>query len=1782
MLFIAPQERSLLYKSKIFFSNVFFLFSCLRNLYGKQTEDDGKLETAYRNGYFVRLVGKEQFIVVDATGNAVVDADGKNITINAYYSVVNITVTVTKALYSFTTQSSRSIDPSALENGKISFDFTSSVSSEDGSSSVSPFSHWDWLECRIVGDDSGLVYASSVPVNDAGKSLYEVEVTTKDGDSTSVEKVWGWYDDSGVFQPQADHSYYYNYEKEEYSYRENTTDTTWTPIILSGGKAYYVNSSYKKQEIAGLTYAVLQSMEDNSANPSGNILVKRTAMGLATKTGDYSGSMSQDNGGTTYFFRLNSDAISDETLRIQIRLQDKVKYGNPVYTNGVYSTISPYNTYGYDSEAVQINQSNLALSIGGRIQNIYTGTVIRENHGSTVSETLVQNIEQIKMYEGASVTLIPSFNPTSTHEKGLKWELQGVAQTGGIVTQEELNNWITYSELDGAQLMITAKSFGAITDNDHRTVYVIARSTADASVYCRYEIDIQTMIKSLKFTSIGQIQTNKNVTSGTTASPVYKNVSTDSSPATEGLADIYCFDTTDVSGGGGNIDAYYISYTPSPDYGYDFNVELVNNMADGTSQVIGTIDKTGIGNDVKAFRFIPTGRVYSKYDDTTGQGTGDYTVAYGDVKMRIYNAQINYSKEFTIHYSPASFRLVKNIESLNAETNTQRDAGSLFTYGIGQFSPDELSLEAKKDLDDSWDYLWQDNTKTLQSMECVVLYNNESIDLSFAGAVVLSEPDNLGNIQNKTVLQSYANPSAVSKFGEDGLPKNVDASGKTIDRMTVTWELIKAKGNSEAADKACFVDAEGNEIGTVYTSTDLNVATIKATGDGRAYLQYTIEYPLVNTDGEVVMTSKLDENDNIVEEIQKVKLTSGVPVYVISQIDPELMRVVQATLGSYNFLKDTYVSALIPERVSRAQRDKWYALSASSGITDSEGNALEGAIYTGRTYATFDTTGEAGVYVGTIPVSGLNQIEKKITETTAQADGQRGITLSLGGKGDVSTVAIPNICTALISSTTEFTLSNIQTSGKDYLLVDGQSKDWGAKNYADIDFNDLSKIKWVTGFEVDMSGLTEDGVLVGIELSDLLSSNKGDFSNTGVSRISIKGEDGEQTKTGLSTLKLANSSIYKTSSVKLSNVAFNDTSSVISGVVNAFTATNVDIRANVNNMNGTVSIDSTTGLFTFGGTITKIATLKGGSSITLQNCNIGVAETEFVMDFAEYAGSFTVSGGEFMYPEGVSITLAGVKEFVLKGGTLGTSSDKALKSLSFSGNGGITSFSLDGVYVSKLDLSGCTALGNSVQDQWNGWKVARLTMQRANLTGTAEIYNTYIQSIDFSNNEKLEALYVNKDSNGDDVVLTNLTASNCGLYVANIGIRNSSSSVLNLSSNDFGTASNALGWKAYSEEVETEDTTDQVKPTNPSFGTSYYTYSNIDTTPIIKSRPCSTCNGDGINHEDIISCSKCDGVGWYYEQEKCTACNGLGSITTYRAPNAGEIATVCRHCTSCRGTADTSCIYCQGRGGFVAISTSCTTCGGDGEVDGEQVNCSSCYKTGNVYAGTPCPTCKGKKTVPHTYYKATRITHVYTSSNYLKIDGHEITVVDGNFNLERTSDTTRNFAQEWSGLNPKVNLSNNKICYKEGFKRTTQDYTSWQITMKVHFSLPEDKDANTLCVVSVNTGDYTTDEWSFLFPGNGQYDWTSYFKMDGQKIITIPKDGYDLTFNYGAKINARKTKWFDFTKSYLLQDMSRKDATLVLYRKATVSDNSLGNNKDDMRGPEIWVYPFGEPSLGEE
>jgi uncharacterized protein YjdB len=1451
----------------------------IRILYPKTTEDAAIIEQ-YLNGserLGVKMISKETFVLVKEDGD-IFEKDGKSsITFNAYYYTVNVSVTVSKAIYSFSTTSNRTINPSSLENGKIAFDMLASGSSSDNST-VSPFSRWDWIECRIVGDESGLVYASSVPVDEAGHSLYSEDgkwyyYTDKDGDGKDEK-----------YETTSDGKYY-NYKKTEYFYKPSSASGKESyPVILSGGTAYYVDDTYTKRSLTITdTTKSLSSLSNNETInvttqnekglASGTITCTKTSVSLATKAGDSSGKLDTDNGGSTFFFKLNTAALSDETLRIVVRLRDDVKNCTSV------------DTYNYDPEATQIDSSNLALAIGGRLISLSTGTVIRSAHGSlTNTETLTKDIQTFNLYEGASVTLIPTFNPSSTHETEIEWEVTGKDMQGNPVGDSTLKTWVTYGVTSGTNFQLTANAFGTIESNDHRFVYVTARSKADPSIYCQYEIDVQTHVKSLNFSAVGQIQTNKNVTSGTLATPIYRNATT-SIPTSSSASEIYCYDSTDSSGGGGVIDAFYISYQPVPDYGYDFTVEVVKNTMDASTtttkstasstQIIGTIDTTGIEEEEKAFRFLPTGRVYEQYDENgNGLAGSSYSVAYGDVKLRIYNDAINYSKNVTIHFLPTSYRLVKYVKDLDY----------LAASADGKYYVDPNNEDHKEKIANQWDYLWSDSAKLLQGLECVVLYKGEEISLSFAGVSLETSTDSAGNAVNTTKIENHAN-------NED---------------ITVTWSVLQKRGG----DTSELISAKPEKDGRVVTITGDN--------QGVYYLQYSLSYPLKNADGSIITVTSLNEAGEEVTTNQEVQVVGGIPVYVISDIDQELVRLTE----------NTDISALIPERISRGQIDKWYGVAKESGVTNEGGSTVEGLnLYFGKTYAVFD-----------------EKVENSFVNN------QEVVSLEEAATGQVLDIKLQDPCTQIFLNSGSFITTALNEELDEYYYGEIINKKTGKKEkdvkisdlvdrtYADVKLEDLTRMSFVSTLSI-----TEAPSLKNNYMYDILGSNDF-FADTKLNSITLEATNAQR---GIDLTSLNADATDTNCAVSLQNLDFagNTTSNSNSIVGSNVTLNNIGFNGNVK-MAGTLSLTGKAdSVYNVNGTMTSV-TLGEGGNVTLSG-SIG----EMTIDKGKKLTSMnlTLKGCKFNSPSNLTFPAGSTFSFE-------ADSDCA----------NINKISANNCTINKLDIDArveeisiTNAEGNTslaIGNDWNNWNVDTITVTNT-LSGDMQLKNSKVTEVNLANNLGLTGLILNCEN------AIKVDASNCSLYSADIqSMVMSSNASLNLANNKFTTVNpkEEKSWimqSGYSNSVVISDT-DAATITN--WKNNHTIYSNYSTMTATLNGLSSGSLGESryyyvFGSEGWEDCDECTD-GWikcqYCDKDvTCSYCNGTGMRECHVCGGTTKVPCTNSKCSlgkvTISGTRKTTCPYCI-NGYF-----DCGICDGKGYLE-----CPDC--DGGTITVDPCDTCNGK------------------------------------------------------------------------------------------------------------------------------------------------------------------------------------------------------------------------------
>lgn len=184
-------------------------------------------------------------------------------------------------------------------------------------------------------------------------------------------------------------------------------------------------------------------------------------------------------------------------------------------------------------------------------------------------------------------------------------------------------------------------------------------------------------------------------------------------------------------------------------------------------------------------------------------------------------------------------------------------------------------------------------------------------------------------------------------------------------------------------------------------------------------------------------------------------------------------------------------------------------------------------------------------------------------------------------------------------------------------------------------------------------------------------------------------------------------------------------------------------------------------------------------------------------------GSVTVTGGSVSHPTQFTMDFHGsrVTQVVING-LGGTSESSAITKLDMSGNTALSAFRLtSSVYISTLDLSGCTNSGlhtsDRIEEQWNNWKIVGRTtqsgsaftkkgliMSNTGLSGETTVNNPDIRSLDVSGNS-ISKLTVTGGGTSNST-LTHVFAADSGITSAKINMSPGTGAYLDLSGNSLG------------------------------------------------------------------------------------------------------------------------------------------------------------------------------------------------------------------------------------------------------------------------------------------------------------------------------------------------------------------------------------------------------------
>ena len=639
------------------------------------------------NGILAKVSGTTMtFYAVQENGQPSTSAMDQ---IEVFSYATTVDVYANKTTYTFKVSGDKEVNPNALQGNKLTYTVSTSSNGTDKS-----FSNWDWVEAKLRGADTGMVYASSVPVDSDGHTLYLNEelrtVTVTNPDNTTGQLVM----QAGLYYPDpayctvstagvngdelVNFNSYRTVEKFFYGAHLGIVDADKEPAKVISNSEMTVFRTIDGTTILDPVYEVFSDARGkyiirngtniylSDSSLVGTLALVRVPAPLSSLE---KGRMLVSDNNQTYEFAINNFAIPTEPLLFEAGISEKVQNNNE---SDLY----------FDKETEAFRTSDTTLFIGGKIQSISVGGVEYHNNNTSAGSGGTSSNGQFILIEGASAVVSLAYNPTYTHQKEVKWEVVD----GSLETLE----YLVIPSKDSTQVTIIAKKLQNV---DTKTVHLRARSIYNPNVTCDVTVIIDCVVKSMNFVSSALTQTNK---ADRGDEPIFKLINDKVNyPDQMDTNVINCYDYADVAGDSALIDAYEITMSPSPAFGYEFKAEIVEGSA------IGELSTSGYDSSENKFRFIPKGRIYNEYDkDGVGIPTSGYDVTYGEVIVRVTCQQLNYTRDFTINYGAAAGRLVRAI-------------------------PDPYINWEKY-----WDVSGSGNTKYLYGLEAIVLYEGESFPVT--------------------------------------------------------------------------------------------------------------------------------------------------------------------------------------------------------------------------------------------------------------------------------------------------------------------------------------------------------------------------------------------------------------------------------------------------------------------------------------------------------------------------------------------------------------------------------------------------------------------------------------------------------------------------------------------------------------------------------------------------------------------------------------------------------------------------------------------------------------------------------------------------------------------------------------------------------------------------------------------------------------------------------------------------------------------------------------------
>lgn len=726
--------------------------------------------------------------------------------------------------------------------------------------------------------------------------------------------------------------------------------------------------------------------------------------------------------GNTYSFQLNQAGLTIEPLYVTATIQEDVKDGW-LNGDGTGETAEEKGEYLFDSDTLAFNQGRKLVHIGGAVGSISPDETYFNLNG-TDNQTAPAGTTNIDLILGASARLTVAYSPAYTHQKGVIWYVEsgsftdfqampdssqcsvfGRHETDSAIKLRAVSIYDPWFEKMAEKYDAACGGDGQWltqylmkTDVEHRQSVPTAGDTENrwrypttaelkSGLYVDFQITVRSPIEKAVFTALSLGRNNSATdSSGLPQAPDYDFLNEKDFPPTEGENEIWCYDLTGASGNiaeeDSRIDAYLVTAKLDPDYDYPLTFELVKGAE------IGSLDNRDLDEDSNQFRFVPRGMV----KDIVGEG---YSINYGDVTIRASNSDLNFSRDFILHYTPSNMKLVKYIGERDRPSDDPAEFGTTVPEEWQrevEFLTGTYEIDTSEDKIPLWDVYVPRGTSasepTVYGLEALVLYPGERFDLAaisyFNGVPQYASRGVRLNDEDEPI--KYAMQFAVKE-----MPNSSSFKTGYLEFESGYYQDAYGTGNLDDKNPDGSYDADmANDTGVSGWYYDDPSATIIARKQGTFYLQYSLA-PVIDPPYDEATGTDPDPYADV-----SSKMTHGLYVYIVDPVNQVLSEVVDNGPVNAGNLK---ISTLIPYRISASQLtavdedgnpmpSHWFMAERGAcieTIVDSEGEEQDGYLYRGRAFASFSVDGvpltnfnESGQAANIETISGTVDINSKV------------------------------------------------------------------------------------------------------------------------------------------------------------------------------------------------------------------------------------------------------------------------------------------------------------------------------------------------------------------------------------------------------------------------------------------------------------------------------------------------------------------------------------------------------------------------------------------------------------------------------------------------------------------------------------------------------------------------------------------------------------------------------------------------------------------------------------